>query len=142
MRLFARTCIAILAVSILAGCAGSKGNNSLIKVFSGGSSSSSSSSNPQVQPIRLLQADEIRSTIAGKTFQYTRGDSTGLITFNADGTSSIEDDTKGGSSGTWQANDGELCETLSGGQSQCGPFKSTGDAYFAGKARFVEMKVN
>jgi hypothetical protein len=138
MMPFARICFAFLLGSSLPGCAGSGGNNSLIKVFSG---RSASSSNPQVQPIRLLAADEIRSTVSGKTFQYTRAGGTGLITFNADGTSSVQDDAKGSGSGTWQAKEGELCETLDG-QSQCGPFKSTGDAYFAGKTRFIEMKVN
>jgi len=138
MTLFTRIFFSALLVVNLSGCAGGSGNNSLIKVFGG---RSSSSSNPQVQPIRLLAADEIRSTISGKTFQYTRASGTGLVTFNADGTSSVQDDVKGSGSGTWQAKDGELCETLDG-QSQCGPFKSTGDAYFAGKTRFVEMKMN
>lgn len=138
MTRFARVCIGLAFALSLVGCA-NKGDNSLIKVFSGGSSSSSKA---QVQPIRVLAADEIRTTVSGKTFQYTRPDSTGLITFNSDGTSSIQDDAKGNGTGTWQANEGELCETLYGGQSQCGPFKSTGDAYFAGKSRFVEMKVN
>jgi len=124
----------VTAVLLLAGC--SSGNNN-IRVTDG-----SSSSKPQPQPIRVLTAEEILSTVSGKTFQYTRGDGTGMITFNSDGTSAIQDDVKGSQTGTWSANNGELCESLAGAPMKCGAFKSTGDAYFSGKDRFVEMKLN
>jgi hypothetical protein len=126
---------AAATVLLLAGCEG--GANKNIRILDG-----SSSSQGEPQPIRTLSAEEIFSTLNGRTFQYTRAESTGLITFNSDGTSTIQDDLKGSQTGTWSANGGELCESVAGQPSKCGTFKSTGDAYFAGKDRFVEMKLN
>lgn len=119
----------------LAAC-GSDGNRN-IRVFDG-----SSSSRPKPEPIRTLSAEEILNALNGKTFQYTRGDGTGLITFNSDGTSTIQDDNQGTLAGTWSANNGELCESLAGQPARCGVFKTTGDAFFSGKDRFIEMKLN
>lgn len=123
------------AALVLTACGG--GGNKNIRILDGGSSN-----RPQPQEIRTLSAEEIMITINGKTFQYTRADGTGLITFHSDGTSSIEDDVKGSLKGLWSANNGELCESIAGQPMRCGTFKSTGDAYFSGKDRFVEMKLN
>ena len=101
----------------------------------------SSSSKPVAQPIRSLSADEIRSVILGKTFQYTRSDGNGFITYNADGTFEFTDDVKGAGKGTWSAGSGQFCESYGGAPTACGVFKSTGDAYFAANSRLVEMKV-
>jgi hypothetical protein len=120
----------------MAGCSGDGNKN--VRILDG---SPSSSNRPEPEPIRTLSAEEIFTTLNGRTFQYTRADGTGLITFNSDGTSSIQDDVKGTQSGTWSANGGELCESIAGMPARCGVFKSTGDAYFAGKDRFVEMKL-
>ncbi len=96
---------------------------------------------PQPQAIRALTAGEIQAAISGKTFQYTRDDGNGFITYNADGTFSYEDDTKGGGTGTWSASDGQFCEKFGQAPQVCGEFKTTGDAFFAAKSRLVEMKV-
>jgi hypothetical protein len=133
-RKFGLLALAAVAV-VVAGCEG--GANKNIRIVDG-----ASSSRAEPQPIRTLSAEEIFATVSGKTFQYTRAEGTGLVTFNSDGTSSIQDDVKGTQSGTWSANGGELCESLGGTPTRCGEFKSTGDAYFAGKDRFVEMKLN
>jgi hypothetical protein len=101
----------------------------------------SSGGKPQVQAIRALTAGEIQAAISGKTFQYTRDDGNGFITYNTDGTFSYEDDTKGGGTGTWSASDGQFCEQFGQAPQVCGEFKTTGDAYFAAKSRLVEMKV-
>ena len=92
-------------------------------------------------PITDFTAEQIRAAIAGKTFQYTRADGNGFITYNADGTFSYQDDLKGGGVGKWTANGTEYCETFGKAPPECGVFKNTGDAYFAAKSRLVEMKV-
>lgn len=93
------------------------------------------------EPIRTFSEGEIRAAITGKTFQYTRDDSAGFITYNADGSFSYQDDVKGGGVGRWTAKGGQFCETFGNGPTECGEFKTTGDAYFAARSRLVEMKV-
>ena len=91
-------------------------------------------------PISDFTAPQIRTAIAGKTFQYTRPDGIGFITYNADGTFSFQDDVKGGGTGKWTANGTEFCEAWGKAPAECGVFKNTGDAYFTAKSRLVEMK--
>lgn len=93
------------------------------------------------QPIRQFSAAEIQTAIVGKTFQYTRSDGNGFVTYNADGTFSYQDDTRGEGSGKWETSNNLFCEIFGAKAIQeCGEFKSTGDAYFAAKSRLVEMK--
>jgi hypothetical protein len=117
---------------LLAGCGGS--DKSGIKFLSGGQTSSS---NAAPQPIRMLSAEEIRTTLIGKSWQYTRSDSSGFVTYNGDGSLTFQDDVKGEGRGTWSAVEGQLCQSLGGQPTECGDFKSTGDAYHAGKMRLV-----
>lgn len=91
-------------------------------------------------PITDFTADQIRQSISGKTFQYTRQDGNGFVTYNADGTFSFQDDAKGGGIGKWTANGTEYCEVWGKKPPECGVFKNTGDAYFAANSRLVEMK--
>ena len=91
-------------------------------------------------PITDFTAEQIRAAISGKTFQYTRADGNGFITYNADGTFSYQDDLKGGGTGKWTANGTEYCETFGKAPPECGVFKNTGDAFFAAQSRLVEMK--
>jgi hypothetical protein len=91
-------------------------------------------------PISDFTAEEIRSAISGRTFQYTRPNGNGFVTYNADGTFSFQDDINGGGTGKWTANGTEYCESWGKGPVECGVFKNTGDAYFAAKSRLVEMK--
>ena len=100
----------------------------------------SESAKPVAVPIRSLTADEIRNAITGKTFQYTRADGNGFITYGADGSFSFQDDVKGAGKGTWSAGNGQFCESYAGAATACGEFKTTGDAYFAASSRLVEMK--
>jgi hypothetical protein len=118
----------------LAGCAtGPKG----VRITNGGTSATT---DKQGEKIRNLTASEISSRIVGKTFQYTRKDGNGFVTYNADGTFDYQDDTKGEGKGRWSASGEQYCESF-GGQQECGPFKTTGDAYFAANSRLVEMQV-
>jgi hypothetical protein len=100
-----------------------------------------SASNPKAEPIRNFSADQMRQAIVGKTFQYTRSDGNGFVTYNADGTFDYTDDTKGAGKGKWSASGDQFCEAYGSTPMACGIFKSTGDAYFAANSRLVEMKV-
>jgi hypothetical protein len=92
--------------------------------------------------ISTFSAGQINSSIVGKTFQYTRPDGNGFVTYNDDGTFNYRDDARGEGVGQWSVNGSEFCETFGPGAAQeCGVFKNTGDAFFAAKSRLVEMKV-
>jgi hypothetical protein len=130
---FARWALAIGATLMIAGC-GSQ-DKSGISFLKGSQSSSSNAAQPQ--PIRMLSAEEIRTTLIGKGWQYTRSDSSGFVTYNADGSLTYQDDVKGEGRGTWSAVEGQLCQSLAGQSTECSEFKSTGDAYHAGKMRLV-----
>jgi hypothetical protein len=124
----------LLLVLAAGGC--SKSDNSDVSILGG-----EQSNRPQPQPIRVLTQDEIQQAVSGKSFQYTRQDGNGIVSYNADGTLSFQDDVRGEGTGTWLAAEGQLCETFGSAPEQCGEFKSTGDAYHVGSGRLIEMKV-
>jgi hypothetical protein len=127
--------IAGLAIVISACSTGPSG----VRITNDGTSATTSKT---PEAIRNFTAAEIQAAITGKTFQYTRSDGNGFVTYNADGTFSYQDDVKGGGTGTWSVKDSQFCETFgAGAPTDCGDFKTTGDAYFAAKSRLVEMKV-
>ena len=102
----------------------------------------SATSAKEGQAIRDLSAGEISQRIVGKTFQYTRKDGNGFVTYNADGTFDYQDDVKGAGQGRWSASGTQFCETFGAGAAQeCGTFRTTGDAYFAASSRLVEMQI-
>lgn len=128
------TAIAIASAgAALSGC--SHDSTSGVRFLNGGAPSK-----PQAQAIQNLSGSSINSAIAGKTFQYTRPDGNGFITYSANGTFTFQDDAKGAGQGTWAVSGGQFCETFKGSAQDCGVFKSTGDAYFAAQSRLVEMK--
>jgi hypothetical protein len=120
----------------VAGCAsGPKG----VRVTNGGTSAFT---DKEGEKIRNLSASDIKSRIVGKTFQYTRKDGNGFVTYNADGSFEYQDDTRGEGRGQWSASGEQYCETFGPGAAQeCGIFKTTGDAYFAANSRLVEMQI-
>lgn len=128
--------LSLSAAALLAACAsGPQG----VRVVNGGSSAV-----PEQQgaTIRNFTAGEIQAAIVGKTFQYTRGDGNGFVTYNADGSFEFQDDNKGTGTGRWTASGSQFCESFGNGAAlECGVFKNTGDAYFAANSRLVEMKV-
>lgn len=136
LKLFGNiVCVSVMALGVSACASGPKG----IRFTDG--ASSTSSSKPTAAPIRKFTAAEIQSSIVGKTFQYTRSDGNGFVTYNADGTFSFQDDTKGDGTGRWETSNDQFCEIFGAKAIQeCGEFKSTGDAFFAAKSRLVEMK--
>jgi hypothetical protein len=135
-RPFARLTAAVALAALLAACGtpGPKG----VRITNNGTSATTDKT---PTPIQDLTADQIRSSISGKTFQYTRATGNGFITYNADGSFSFQDDVKGGGIGKWTVNGTEFCESWAKAAPECGVFKNTGDAFFAANSRLVEMKV-
>jgi outer membrane lipoprotein SlyB len=129
----ARLALAVGVALMIAGC--NSADKSSIKFLSGSQTSSSNAAQPQ--PVRMLSAEEIRTTLVGKNWQYTRSESSGFVTYNTDGSLTYQDDVKGEGRGTWSAVEGQLCQSLAGQPTECSEFKSTGDAYHAGKMRLV-----
>ncbi len=124
------------AALILAGCSHSPSG---IRIINGGTSAIP---DKQAAPIRNLTATEVGPAVVGKTFQYTRTGQSGFVTYNADGTLTVQDDKKGGSVGKWTVNGDQYCESYGPGLAmECGIFKSTGDAFFAANSHLVEMKI-
>ena len=131
--------IVLLSVVIAVGLAGCASGPKGVRVTNNGTSAFT---DKEGEKIRNLQASDIRARIVGKTFQYTRADGNGFVTYNADGTFDYQDDTRGEGKGQWSASGEQYCETFGPGKAQeCGIFKTTGDAYFAANSRLVEMKV-
>jgi hypothetical protein len=126
-----------LLLAAIAVTACSSGPNG-VRISKDGTSATSSKKG---QAIRNYSASEISSAIAGRTFQYTRSDGNGFITYNSDGSFEYQDDQKGAGTGRWSASGEQYCETFGANAQECGIFKTTGDAYFAANSRLVEMKV-
>ena len=109
-----------------------------VRVINGGTSAVPTK---QAAEIRNLTSAEIGPAVIGKTFQYTRTGASGFVTYNADGTLTVQDDKKGPSTGKWTTTGDQYCENYSPSAPQeCGVFKFTGDAYFAANSHLVEMK--
>ena len=90
-----------------------------------------------------LSAAEIRSILAGKSWRFSGPNNSGVTLYASDGTSLVEVDGKGTTTGTWSTNDGELCQSfapapfLPGGVAMtCYPFSGSGNSYRAGEASF------
>ena len=131
-----RLATAVMLTVLLAACSSGPSG---VRVVNGGGSSSSK---PAPEAIRNYSAGEIQAAIVGKTFQYTRADGNGFLTYNSNGTFDYQDDVKGAGQGQWLINGSQFCEAFGpGAPTECGDFKTTGDAYFAAKSRLVEMKV-
>ena len=127
---------ALLALGLLGAC--SSGPNG-VRIVNGGTSAIPAK---QAAPIRNFAAAEIGPAVIGKTFQFTRTNSSGIVTYNADGSLTIQEDQKGATTGKWSATGDKYCETYGPALPQeCGVFKYTGDAYFAANSRLVELKV-
>lgn len=109
---------------------------------SGGSSSSVESQAPQG-----LSANEIRTTLSGRSWRFKGPNNTGTTLYAEDGTSLVEVDGKGTTKGKWMTKDGQLCESfdpapwLPGGvPMSCYPFArgAAPGSYQAGKAVFTQ----
>ncbi|MCA0432690.1 MAG: hypothetical protein LCH46_05450 [Proteobacteria bacterium] len=133
MRGFRLTAIVCVAAALAACQSGPKG----VRIVNNGSSAI-----PQQQGVTQhnLDGSQIGGAIIGKTFQYTRSDGNGFVSYNSDGSFDYQDDSRGNGSGRWAAAGSQYCEIWGNGPQECGVFKNTGDAYFAANSRLVEMK--
>ena len=136
-RMTARLSRSFLAVALAVALAACNATPQGIRVTNNGQSATTDKT---PVPITNFTADQIKAAIVGKTFQYTRPDGNGFVTYNADGTFSFQDDAKGGGVGKWTVNGTQYCESWGKGLPECGVFKNTGDAFFASNSRLVEMK--
>ncbi len=91
-----------------------------------------------------LAAADIRGILSGKSWRFAGPNNTGTTLYAADGTSLVEVDGKGKTTGRWQTQDGQLCESfdpaafLPGGvPMSCYPFSGSGGTYQVGKATFT-----
>jgi hypothetical protein len=132
-----KTTVTVMALAALA-LAGCSNTPKGVRVTNGGTSAFSAK---EGEKIRNLSGGDITSRIAGKSFQYTRDDGNGFVTYNADGSLEIQDDAQGTLTGSWSVSGENFCEQRGKGPQECGIFKTTGDAYYAAKSRLVEMQI-
>jgi hypothetical protein len=132
MRHFALLCVALT----LGGCA------------SGGMFGSRS---PAPEPTAVepdsasLSAAEIKKVIAGKSWRWSSAKNSGVTLYASDGTSLVQVDGKGTTTGKWSAKDGYLCESFApapflppgGVPLSCQPITGSGNSYRVGQADFT-----
>ncbi len=91
-----------------------------------------------------MTSGQIRSVLAGKSWRWTGPNNSGTTLYASDGTSLVEVDGKGTTSGKWEARDGQLCESFSPAQflpkgmdTVCQPFTGSGSTFQVGPATFT-----
>jgi hypothetical protein len=93
-----------------------------------------------------MTGPQIRTLLAGKSWRWQGPNNSGTTLYANDGTSLVEVDGKGTTSGKWETRDGQLCESFSpapflpkGMSTVCQPFASDGlgDSYKVGPATFT-----
>ena len=101
---------------------------------------------PAPPPIKTstgpLSAKDIMAALANKTFRYSKGPSSGTVSYFSDGTFTYQEKGKGEGTGVWQASDGKLCEALDpasflpkGTRSECQAFNAANGSYQSGGKR-------
>jgi len=123
-----RACAAILLISLgLAACAGQQDQSYL----------------PPAAPTGLSQAD-INNILSGKSWRWSGPNNSGVTLYASDGTSLVEVTGKGTTTGTWSAQDGQLCEAFApapflpkGVALNCQPITGSGNVYQVGQATFT-----
>jgi hypothetical protein len=96
-------------------------------------------------PTGALSASDISTLLSGKSWKWRGPNNSGTTLFAADGTSLVEVDGKGTTTGKWMAKDGQLCESVApapfipnGSPMQCRPMSGgTGGQYQVGTATFT-----
>ncbi len=100
---------------------------------------------PLISP-SALTGQQIRSVLAGKSWRWQGPNNSGTTLYANDGTSLVEVDGKGTTSGKWETRDGQLCESFApapflpkGMSTVCQPFtnEGQGDSYKVGPAIFT-----
>jgi hypothetical protein len=98
---------------------------------------------PQLSP-QGFSGEQIKSILAGKSWRWQGPNNSGTTLYASDGTSLVEVDGKGTTSGKWEARNGQLCESFSpapflpqGMDTVCQPFSGSGNTYQVGPATFT-----
>ena len=125
---------AALTLPLLAGC----------NTTGGDSGPDSGSDGVQDVEPQGLSAVQIRNLLAGKSWRFKGPNNSGVTLYAEDGTSLVDVDGKGTTTGTWSTKDGMLCESFSpapfipkGVPLSCYAFSGDGGQYKAGKAIFT-----
>jgi hypothetical protein len=133
--------IALICLNLgLAGCASSGGG-----LF--GSRQKAEPAEPSFtenQPA-ALSAVEIRKAISGKSWRWSSAKNSGVTLYASDGTSLVQVDGKGNTTGKWSAKDGYLCESFApapflppgGLPLSCKPITGSGNSFRVGEADFT-----
>jgi hypothetical protein len=94
---------------------------------------------------RAYSSGEIRTVLSGKSWRWQGPNNSGTTLYAADGTSLVEVDGKGTTSGKWETRDGQLCESFApapflpqGMSTVCQPFSGSGGTYKVGPATFTQ----
>jgi hypothetical protein len=141
MKLTLKIAIATGAFLALAGCA----NTNVFKDNEPTPVEPALAAEPALDAAPLVfDAVGIRNTIAGKSFRWRGPNNSGTTLFAADGTSLIEVDGKGTTTGKWVAKDGQLCESISpgpvlknGSRLRCNSFSGGNGTFKVGAATFT-----
>lgn len=95
------------------------------------------------QPVSLAAAD-IKKAISGKSWRWSSAKNSGVTLYASDGTSLVQVDGKGTTTGKWSAKDGYLCESFApapfipeGLALSCKPISGGGNKYRVGEADFT-----
>ncbi|MDE2446789.1 MAG: DUF995 domain-containing protein [Alphaproteobacteria bacterium] len=90
-----------------------------------------------------LSSAQIKSLLSGKSWAWTGPKNSGVTLYASDGTSLVQVNGKGTTSGKWQTKDGQLCESFSpasfmpqGLPMNCQSFSGTSGNYRVGQASF------
>ena len=132
LRMSSRIAVMCLGAALLAGCSTSGTDTGVDSSGSAGAAAG-------------LSGSEIRTILAGKSWNFRGPNNTGTTLYAADGSSLVEVDGKGTTKGRWETRDGQLCESFDPAPflpgsvpMSCYPFArgSTPSTYQAGKAVF------
>ena len=142
MKPMLRVVLVITAASALNGC-------SSLNVFKDSSSTPPSNvPQPTLAPdvpaaSTTLSAAQIKGLMTGKSWAWTGPKNSGVTLYASDGTSLVQVNGKGTTSGKWLAKDGQLCESFSpasflpqGVPMGCQPFAGAAGNYKVGQATF------
>ena len=91
-----------------------------------------------------MSAADIRNILSGKSWRWSGPNNSGVTLYASDGTSLVEVTGKGTTTGTWSAEDGQLCESFApapflpkGIARNCKPITGSGNVYQVGEATFT-----
>jgi Protein of unknown function (DUF995) len=145
MKTTTQKLILIAAASALSACA----NMNLFKDSAAPPSSSINTPPPLAEDQTItasptvLTAAQIKTLMTGKSWAWNGPKNSGVTLYASDGTSLVQVNGKGTTSGKWIAKDGQLCESFSpaaflpqGVPMACQTFSGTAGNYKVGQATF------